>query len=146
MTDVFGFFYIIVTEGTGRIGFGITKSCFDRIDDYIAHTGMPKTSFKYLFWGQYDDIVKIEKDFKKLNRGQLLTVVRRRGRWKMEWLDSEKSTMTEDDIRTWVIDYIKKHNKEVRPLKSKWLPYRGDPVVQTANISYDKEDYLEDTI
>jgi hypothetical protein len=67
MTDVFGFFYIIITEGTGRIGFGITRSCFDRIDDYIAHTGMPKTSFIYLFWGQYDDIIKIEKDFKKLN-------------------------------------------------------------------------------
>jgi hypothetical protein len=144
MTDVFGFFYIIITEGTGRIGFGITKSAFDRIDDYIAHTGMPKTSFTYLFWGQYDDIIKIEKDFKKLNRSQLLTVVRRRGRWKMEWIDSDKSQMTADDIRAWVISYIKKNNKDVKPLQSKWLPYRGDPVVQTANISYDKEDYLED--
>lgn len=143
MTDTFGFFYILVVEGTGRIIFGITKSAFDRIDDYMAHTGMPQ-AFKYLFWGQYDDIVKIEKEYKKLNRGKLLTLIRRRGKWKMEVLDPSKTNDTAEDVRNWVIDFIKKNDKDVKPVQAKWLPYRGDPCLQTVNISYDKEDYLED--
>ena len=142
MTDVYGFFYILVLEGTGRIIFGITKSAFDRIDDYMAHTGMPQ-AFTYLFWGQYDEIVKIEKNYKKLNRGKLLTLIRRRGKWKMEVLDPNKCDDTAEDVKAWVINYIRQNNLGVKPVQQKWLPYRGDPCLQTVNISYDKEDYLD---
>jgi hypothetical protein len=32
---------------------------------------------------------------------------------------------------------------EVKSIQQKWLPYRGDPCLQTVNISYDKEYYLD---
>jgi hypothetical protein len=144
------FFYIIVQEyycpGCEfvhyRIGFGITKNPYDRIDDYIAHTfGMQ--SFKYLFYGPSDEINNIESKYKKIKKPYLLTLSRRKGKWKLEGLDPAKTKDNEEDIKNWVIEYIKSNRYETKLLKSKWLPYTGDPLVQKSFITNNPEDYLE---
>lgn len=146
------FFYIIVQTFKCpmcpyvhmRVGFGVTSSVYDRIDDYMAHTfGLQE--FKYLFYGPSDEINIIEEEYKKLKRPYLLTISRRKGKWKIEGLDSEKCSDTAEDVRDWVLEFIK--NKPVwqtRILKKDWLPYRGSDKVQKAYIANSPDEYLED--
>ena len=125
-----------------RVGFGVTGSPYDRIDDYIAHTfGLQE--FKYLFYGPSDEINIIESEFKKLKRPFLLTISRRRGKWKIEGLDSEKCNDTAEDIRDWVLEFVKDRKFDTKILKKDWLPYRGSELVQKAYISNDPAAYLE---
>lgn len=145
------FFYIIVQRFKCpmcpyehiRVGFGVTDSVYNRIDDYMAHT-FGIQSFKYLFYGPRDEINIIEEDFKKLKKPVLLTIARRRGKWRLEGLDPEKTTDTAEDIKQWVINYIKTKKFDTKLLQDRWLPYTGSPEVQKAFISKSQEDYLQD--
>lgn len=145
------FFYIIVQRFKCpmcphehiRVGFGVTDSVYNRIDDYIAHT-FGVQSFKYLFYGPRDEINIIEEDFKELKKPVLLTIARRRGKWRLECLDPEKTSETAEDIKEWVINYIKNKKFDTKILQDRWLPYRGNSEVQRAFISKAPEDYLKE--
>ena len=127
-----------------KIGFGITNSVYDRLDDYMAHT-FSLQEFKYIFNGPSDEIDIIEAVYKQVKKPELLSIVRRKSKWTLEALDPKKSKDTAEDVRDWVIKFIKsKPNWETKILTQDWLPYRGSDLVQKAYISNDPTAYLED--
>lgn len=130
----------MVMSHNGKVGFGITKNP-ERVDDYTAHC-LEDQSFMFLFYGPADEIEDIEATFKKVHRKILIKKLKRK-KWRLEGIDPKLSSMTANEVKAWVEEYVTKNKYDTQRIKDVWLPYSGDKRVSRKNITLSPDLYLD---